>query len=154
MTAFDEALKKCFDHSSAQFEAIPNDDVHEKMRLEAELKCEFLKNKKYEHGESFAMFVQDCTDHEGSASQISSRKSLKSSKSSSLPSKQRQLFELESAKLAMESRKLIVETNAKIQADLEIQKTQMDSNIEETNLEAQEATLKLKDRPRRGEIKT
>jgi len=54
----------------------------------------------------------------------------------------------------MESRKLIVETNAKIQADLEIQKTQMDSNIEETNLEAQEATLKLKDRPRRGEIKT
>jgi len=140
-TAFDETLKKCFDHSSAYVEAIPSDDVHENMRLEAELKCESLKNKRYEYGVRFAMFVQECTDQEGPASQISSRKSLNSGKSSSLASRQRELFELECAKFAMESRQLLAETKAKIQADLEIQKAQMDSKIAEVNLAAQEATL-------------
>jgi len=43
-TSFDEALKKCFDHSPAYFEAIPNDDVCENMKIEAELTCESLEN--------------------------------------------------------------------------------------------------------------
>jgi len=111
-TIFDEALKKCFDHSSAYFEAIPNDDMHENMKLEAELKCESLKNKRYEYGERFAMFVEECTDQEGSASQGSSRKFFKSRKSFSLTSKQRELFELECTKFSVESRKLLAETKA------------------------------------------
>jgi len=62
-----------------------------------------------------------------------------------LTSKQRDLFGLEFATFAMESRKLLSETKAKILADLEIQRAQMDSKIAEANLAAQEATLKLKE---------
>jgi len=58
-TTFDKALKKCFDLSFAYFEAIPNHDMHENMRLEAGLKCESLKNERYEYGERFAMSVQE-----------------------------------------------------------------------------------------------
>ena len=51
-TSFDEALKKCFDHSPTYFEAIPNDDVCENMKIEAELTCESLENWKYEYGKN------------------------------------------------------------------------------------------------------
>jgi len=106
------------------------------MTLEAKLEWESLKNKRYECGERFAMLVKECTDHECSASQISSRQSLRSRKSSSLTSKQRELIEPECAKFVVESRKPLAETKAKIHADLEIQKTQMDSKIVEANLAA------------------
>jgi len=44
----------------------------------------------------------------------------------------------------MESRKLLDEAKAKIQADVEIRKAQMNSKIAEASLAAQEATLKVK----------
>ena len=44
----------------------------------------------------------------------------------------------------MESRKLLDKAKAKIQADVEIRKAQMNSKIAEANLAAQEATLKVK----------
>jgi len=82
------------------------------------------------------MLVKECTDQECSASQISPRKSLGSRKSSSLTCKQRELIETECVKFAIESRKPLAETKAKIHVDLEIQKAQIDSKIVEANLAA------------------
>jgi len=85
--AFDEALLKSTEHSTAYIQAIPRNkpDYHE-VKLEAETKHVDLEVKKAEYDQNFATYPQHCTDMQGSASPISgiasgaSRKSTATSK--------------------------------------------------------------------------
>jgi len=132
--AFDEALLKCTEHSSVYIQAIPRNrpDYHE-VKLEAETKHVDLEMKKREYDEKFTTYAQNCTDVQGSASQISgiSSGALRNLTASSR-ARRLERINIEQLKAAME-------------AQLQFEKREIVMRIKLADLVAREAFLEMEE---------
>ena len=136
--AFDEALLKCTEHSAAYLQAIPRNrpDFHE-VKLEAETKHVDLEMKKAEYDEKFATNAQNCTDVQGSASQISGNSSGASRKSTASSKARR----LECIKIEH----LRAEMEARLQSEKRKIELEMEMSIKMADLAAREALLDVEE---------
>jgi len=136
--AFDEALLKCTEHSSAYIQAISRNrpDYHE-VKLEAETKHVDHEMKKAEYDQKFATYAQHCTDMEGSASQISGNASGASSESTASSKARR----LERIKI----KRLRAEIEARLQSEKRKIELEMEMRIKLADLAAKEALLDVEE---------
>ena len=80
--ALDEAFMKCFGFCETYISEVPCTEDYQEEREEAEAKFANLQRRKFISEQKYEQFVQLCTDKEGSASDMCSVASKRSSASS------------------------------------------------------------------------
>ena len=138
----DEAMFRCTEHSKAYLVAIPDGELYQDMKIEAQNKCRELEERTLNKEKYFEKYLQETTDREVSVSVVGDMQSVASARSStSSIRRRRELVKLQQIQSELEAKLRLQQAENLAQIKLSEEK----AKLQEQQMKVSEEKAKLQE---------